>query len=177
MGVVVVEQLGERLRPAVDVARGDDPAHPPRLDEVGEHVAPGHDHRSPARDVVEQPRAEGEPRLERVAMRADPDVRLGKPGEAFVVGNPRSVEEDRAALEPELGSERDGLISHRHLADRTAWMLLPEEEQLDVVPRLREPPDSPNHGQRVEPVPDAATPEQHPIARSDPGQHALHRSA
>ena len=73
-----------------------------RLDEVGQHVALGDHQRRPAGDVVQQPRAEGQPGLERVAVRAHPDVGLGEPGEALVVRHPGSVEEDRASSEPEL---------------------------------------------------------------------------
>ncbi len=175
MGAIVIEQPGQRLRPAVDVARSDHTPHAPRLDEVCQHVTPRHDQRRPAGDVIQQPRAEGQPRFERVAMRAHPNICLGEPGEALVIRHPGSVEEDRAPIEPELCRERDGLIGHRHLADRAARMRQPEEQQLDVASGLRETCDGADDGQRVEPVPDPTAPEQQAVGRLDPRQHSFHR--
>ena len=157
---------------------GDGRAQAVALDALGQLVAARADDRQPGPDAVEQPRAEGEARLEVLAVRGDRAVGVEQPVGALLVGHPLVVERDHGAEQPQL--LRQGARLRRRPLGLAARRAAHEHEPQSRASR-RELRHRADRGGRVEPVPDAAVPEHELLvaaARADPaalrrlGRHA-----
>ena len=101
-------------------------------------------------------------------MGADADVGVEQPAPALLVGDPVVVEVHARALEAELAGERDGARGRPVLVARVDRRALEaQEDEVDVV---GEQGGGADRGRRVEPVPDAAAPQQHAVLGADGGQ-------
>ena len=136
------------------------------------------DDRQAGPEAVEQPGAEGEAGLDLVEVRRDADVRLEEVRAALVVRHPAVVEEDARSSTPSSSGQRERPASASpSAAPRRSGCCSPEEEEPELGP-ASQPVHGADHGQRIEPVPDPAAPEQRPVVRADPGHDAVqHRAA
>ena len=91
---------------------------------------------------------------------------------ALVVGHPLLVEEHVRAGEPELVGQRAGLDRHAHLGDVGVGVAACRGTQPHVGRARAQLVDGPDQRQRIEPVVDAAAPEDDLVVGADAGDDA-----
>ena len=162
----------ERGRPRVDVTGGHGPPEPRLADEFGERVALGRHDREPGPDVVEQPRAEGEACLESSKCAETPMSASTSHAPRSSYGHPPLVEEDEPVADAELSRQPSARRASLSSATAAFGRPRPDEDEADIGWVSRDPCDRADHGQRVEPAPDPAAPEQDLRSLADAREHA-----
>ena len=140
---LIAEQAVDGLDPFVDRFGRDTTARAAVRDEVREHVSAGRHGRQARPEVVQEPGAEGEARLDAVEMGRDPEVGLEQESGTLCVRRPAEVEEDVGVEDAEGLGQLDRAARHLHRGHPGVGMLNAEEEQLHVGParwRARRPP-------------------------------------
>ena len=107
-------------------------------------------------------------------MRGHAEVRVGEPAPALGVGHPARVDVDQLPQEPALARGRQRALAGARLTrggkrgPRRA-----EQHEVDAwTAALRQQPDGAHRRHGVEPAPQAAAPDEHPLARDDRWERA-----
>ena len=175
---LVAEQGGERRGEALVVLRRDRLAERAAVHQLADRVARRHHRRQPRPEVVEHARAEREARLEMVVVGAHAHVGLEQVRPALGVGHPARVEV-HALLQAAVAREPARLL----LAGRHGGRVERRAARAQEHEVHRPAPGSPSRSsardrrERVEPAPDAAGPQQHPVVRADARPDALHHGS
>jgi hypothetical protein len=165
----VVEQGGQSI-----VRRDGDPGAGGR-DAGGQLVPRGRDHRESAPEVVHQAGPVGELGLQMPPVRAHGHRGRRHPPVAVGIGHPAVVEVDHRAEQPQLGGQRASLPGGRGTHSALRRVTGTEEQQLQVGTVRGEPPDRADHRAGVEPVVEAAAPQEQPVAVGQARDRRSHR--
>ncbi len=95
----------------------------------------------------------------------------------LLIRDPLVIEDDRRIQHPELPAQGHRLVVGAHLRHVGIRMAGSQEEQFDVVTFLRKQRHGTDSRERVQPVIDAAAPEQNPVVLTNSGVHALENPA
>ena len=167
---VVGEHDRKRAGHRFDVVRGDAQPRARVVDDVGEHVAGGADGGQPGPEVVEHAGPPGQAGLGHRLRRNDADIGFQQELAPVVVGHPRAEVHMTAGHEPERSGPGLQRLRGRHLRDTPSFELETHEEQTRLGYDKKHTYECVEHTERIEPIPSAATPEDHLAGAVDPGE-------